>query len=81
LSQIWARFSTEYLFYYVFHFIRVFRDFAIFGKNSPKPNFQLFKPGLWAFFDSLLLLISYQNSEFSLYFGVNFLVSSLQITC
>jgi len=36
---------------------------------------------LWAFFSRLLLLINYQNSEFSLCFWVNFLVSSLQITC
>jgi hypothetical protein len=80
LSLIWARFSTEYLFYYVFRFIRVFGILLFLAKILLNLIFSYLSPACGRFFDSLLLLISYQNSKFSLCFGVNFLVSSLQIT-
>jgi hypothetical protein len=81
LSPIWARFSTEYLFYYVFRFIRVFGILLFLAKIRLNLIFSYLSPACGRFFDSLLLLINYQNSEFSLCFGVNFLVSSLQIIC
>jgi hypothetical protein len=86
LSPIWARFSTEYLFYYVFRFIRVFGILLFLAKILLKPNFQLFKPGLWAFFRQLIVIDNLSKfrvfslfwGEFTVFFLANYLLVSLQ---
>jgi hypothetical protein len=86
LSLFWARFLAADLFYSIFCFIRVFWDFAIFGKILLNVKFSAILARLVGAFQQLLFIDNFIEfkvflcfwGEFLVFFIANYLLISLQ---